>query len=529
MSARSTPGCCAGDPLTLVDTGPRDDGALAALEDGLRREGLRLEDIELVLAHPPPPRPRRPRRDDRSAARAPPSPRSTASPTTPSATPRETERDRPFSHRLMAHHGVPDQVVADDEGFWDFIRGAREAVRARTVRLADGEHIRAGGRDLRVVARPGHSTTDTLFVDDRDALAFGGDHLLVEDLLEHRDLRARPRRTTARPRSRVRYLDSLRRTAEMPLDAPADGPRRPGHRPRRAWSRRGFSTTSGAASASWRSSRTARAPRTRSPAASGRPRTVAEQPLLVVWEVARPPRAAARRAATSPSAPATRSVFELTDAGRASARARDDSAGARRAGVRLRRASIRGDRPARVRRHQPASQRTTRWRPVRPLRPRGAGHRRHARARARHRARVLVGGRRHRGGEPQGGRVRRGRRGAASRRRPRVRAAPAMSGAGTTSSGWSRPPIASFGRVDVLVNNAGVSPLYPTLWPRAARSSSTRSSGSTSRARSGCRRSSASAWPRATAARSSTSRAPAPCARPATSSPTRRPRPASTR
>ena len=34
------------------------------------------------------------------------------------------------------------------------------------VRLADGERIRAGGRDLRVVARPGHSTTDTLFVDD---------------------------------------------------------------------------------------------------------------------------------------------------------------------------------------------------------------------------------------------------------------------------------------------------------------------------------------------------------------------------
>src|SRR3954449_8528846 len=39
-----------GDPLTLLDTGPRDDAALAALEDGLRREGLRVEDIELVLA-----------------------------------------------------------------------------------------------------------------------------------------------------------------------------------------------------------------------------------------------------------------------------------------------------------------------------------------------------------------------------------------------------------------------------------------------------------------------------------------------
>src|ERR671923_2462012 len=39
-----------GYPITLIDTGPRDDAALGALEDGLRREGLRIEDIELVLA-----------------------------------------------------------------------------------------------------------------------------------------------------------------------------------------------------------------------------------------------------------------------------------------------------------------------------------------------------------------------------------------------------------------------------------------------------------------------------------------------
>src|SRR3954462_1529014 len=43
-----------GEPLTLVDTGPRDDAALAALEAGLREHGLRIEDIELGLAthHP---------------------------------------------------------------------------------------------------------------------------------------------------------------------------------------------------------------------------------------------------------------------------------------------------------------------------------------------------------------------------------------------------------------------------------------------------------------------------------------------
>ena len=45
--------------------------------------------------------------------------------------------------------------------------------------LAEGDEIRAGGRDLRVVARPGHSTTDTLFVDDRAGLALVGDHLLA--------------------------------------------------------------------------------------------------------------------------------------------------------------------------------------------------------------------------------------------------------------------------------------------------------------------------------------------------------------
>src|SRR3954453_14433625 len=42
-----------GDPVTLIDTGPRDDGALSALEAGLQREGLRIEDIErLVAPHP---------------------------------------------------------------------------------------------------------------------------------------------------------------------------------------------------------------------------------------------------------------------------------------------------------------------------------------------------------------------------------------------------------------------------------------------------------------------------------------------
>src|ERR1051325_9743999 len=38
-----------GEPLTLIDTGPCDDAALSALEAGLLRAGMRLEDLELVL------------------------------------------------------------------------------------------------------------------------------------------------------------------------------------------------------------------------------------------------------------------------------------------------------------------------------------------------------------------------------------------------------------------------------------------------------------------------------------------------
>src|SRR5690242_13285238 len=38
-----------GDPLTLVDTGPRSELALDALERGLRLRGLAIEDVELVI------------------------------------------------------------------------------------------------------------------------------------------------------------------------------------------------------------------------------------------------------------------------------------------------------------------------------------------------------------------------------------------------------------------------------------------------------------------------------------------------
>jgi glyoxylase-like metal-dependent hydrolase (beta-lactamase superfamily II) len=270
-----------GDPITLIDTGPRADEALAALEAGLRREGLRVEDVELVLATH--------HHLDHVGLAATIQRRSGATVAVldrmadyASRYSAEVEDDRRFSRALMTHHGVPEQVAAGGEELWDYIRSSTENFRA-DVRLADGERVRAGGRDLRVVARQGHSTTDTLFVDERDAIAFAGDHLLAT-ISSNTEISSPARAQDGRARSRLRYLESLVRTQEMPLATLLTGHGAPvtDHRSlvdarlrehRRRCER--IVTLLGDG------------PRTAYEIAGGLwpERTVLKQPLLVVWEV----------------------------------------------------------------------------------------------------------------------------------------------------------------------------------------------------------------------------------------------------
>jgi glyoxylase-like metal-dependent hydrolase (beta-lactamase superfamily II) len=301
-----------GNPLTLLDAGPRDDAALAALEDGLRRHGLRVEDIELVLATH--------HHIDHVGLAATVQRRSGAA---VAALDRvadyaerygaELEQDRRFSRALMAHHGAPDQVIADNERFWEYLRSRSEAVRA-DVRLADGDRIRAGGRTLRLVWRPGHSTTDTLFVDDRDGIAFSGDHLL-STISSNTEIYAADRAVDGRGRSRVRYLENLRRTARMPLArlltghgaAVTDHARlvraRLQEHDRRcerivAVLADGPLTAYGIARHLWSAA------------------TVIEQPLLVVWEVVGHLELLLASGRVAERAGEAGSVFELTAAGR---------------------------------------------------------------------------------------------------------------------------------------------------------------------------------------------------------------------
>jgi glyoxylase-like metal-dependent hydrolase (beta-lactamase superfamily II) len=302
-----------GDPLTLIDTGPRADGALAALEQGLRREGLRVEDIELLLATH--------HHLDHVGLAATIQRRSGAAVAVldrmadyAARYAAEVEEDRRFARSLMGHHGVPDQLVADTESFWQYIRDTTEDFRA-DVRLADGDVVRAGGRSLRVLARPGHSTTDTLFVDDRDAVAFAGDHLLAT-ISSNTEICPPDRAPDGRARSRLRYLEGLEHTRSMPLTRLLTGHGAPvtAHgrlvmarlRDHRRRCERILAVLAGGPATAFE--------------IAGRlwpERTVTEQPLLVVWEVVGNLELLLEADAVAERAGDAGSVFELTPEGRA--------------------------------------------------------------------------------------------------------------------------------------------------------------------------------------------------------------------
>ena len=168
-----------GDPLTLVDAGPNTPEALAALEAGLAGHGLRIEDVELLILTPPALRPRRARRHD---------PRPLRLPGRRARAARGLRRRRPGRADRRGGLGgapaaLPRHVAARHvEAFLAIARDRRRyggAGATLDVRLADGDVVEAGGRRLRAALRPGHSPTDTLFVDDATGTALAGDHLIA--------------------------------------------------------------------------------------------------------------------------------------------------------------------------------------------------------------------------------------------------------------------------------------------------------------------------------------------------------------
>jgi glyoxylase-like metal-dependent hydrolase (beta-lactamase superfamily II) len=210
-----------GDPVTVIDTGPRSDQALDSLERGLRLRGLSIEDVELVIATH--------HHHDHVGLAATIRRRSGAriamidvGADYAARYGENVERDREFSRDLMAAHGVPNALFEPMETLWDYIGATSESFDVDEL-LRDGSTIRAGGRELRAVARPGHSATDTLLVDGAGRIAFVGDHLLAK-ISPNTEISGSPGHT--RSRSRIDYVRGLRKTAAMPLQRflPGHGP-----------------------------------------------------------------------------------------------------------------------------------------------------------------------------------------------------------------------------------------------------------------------------------------------------------------
>ncbi len=203
------------DPLTLVDAGPNSGTSFDELTRGIAALGHALEDIELViLTH---------QHIDHlglvglvaSHSGAEVAAIDAAVPFVERFT-EEAQADDDFARDVMLRHGIPEDVVSA-------LRSVSQAFRAWGARadvtrvLRDGDVLDLRDRKLRACFRPGHSPTDTVFLDADRRILIAADHLLGH--ISSNPLITRPRDgTEGRPQALVTYLDSMAKTREMDVE-----------------------------------------------------------------------------------------------------------------------------------------------------------------------------------------------------------------------------------------------------------------------------------------------------------------------
>jgi glyoxylase-like metal-dependent hydrolase (beta-lactamase superfamily II) len=210
------------EPLTLVDTGPNSGKSLDELERALAAHGRRIEDLGLiVITH---------QHMDHVGLLEIVARRSGAEVAALDLLAPyladfavSAAADDAFAQAIMRRHGVPADLAtvlgAVGAAFRAF--GSSGTV---TRPLADGARLELRDRTLLVLHRPGHSPTDTLFFDERRGMLIGGDHLLAHissnPLISRPPAGAQPgsgdpAAPGARPQALVRYIESMRATAEL--------------------------------------------------------------------------------------------------------------------------------------------------------------------------------------------------------------------------------------------------------------------------------------------------------------------------
>jgi len=209
-----------GDPLTLIDAGPRSEQSLAELDIHINDAGHRVEDIDLIIATH--------QHIDHIGLIKTVAERSGAE---VAALDKSVERLATFADAsddeddlavsLMLRHGVNEDIASALRNLSGGYRQWGDKVEV-TMPLAADSHLELGDRRLKVLHRPGHSPSDTVFWDEENRMAFGGDHLLSHissNPLISRPLDGSPGRT----RSLIDYNASMALTREMPIDLMLSG------------------------------------------------------------------------------------------------------------------------------------------------------------------------------------------------------------------------------------------------------------------------------------------------------------------
>jgi glyoxylase-like metal-dependent hydrolase (beta-lactamase superfamily II) len=203
------------EPLTLVDTGPNSGKSLDELEQALSEHGHAIEDLGLiVLTH---------QHMDHIGLLEILARRSGAEiAALDSLGPyladfgKSAAADDEFSQAIMRRHGIPYEISIALGSVGAAFRAFGSSGEVNHP-LRDGDDLALRDRTLRVLHRPGHSPSDTIFWDESRQILICGDHLLAH--ISSNPLVSRPLdgdATSARPQALVQYIESLRATRELP-------------------------------------------------------------------------------------------------------------------------------------------------------------------------------------------------------------------------------------------------------------------------------------------------------------------------
>ena len=215
-------------PLTLVDSGPNSAKALDELEQALASHGHAIEDIELlVVTH---------QHMDHFGLSSILARRSGAEVAALDALApflasygHQVDLEDRFAELLMLRHGIPPEIVTALRAVSAGFRAWGSAVEV-TRPLADGGTLELRDRTLRVLHRPGHSPSDTVFVDESRSIMLAADHLIghiSSNPLIARPLDAEEEYSEPRPQALLTYIDSLEKTRAMELELVLPGHGRP--------------------------------------------------------------------------------------------------------------------------------------------------------------------------------------------------------------------------------------------------------------------------------------------------------------